>query len=64
MGVYLFLLFMFFMGSIILIALIAAKNKREDTYTDLEMDEWDCPECGFHIQAGHKCIYCDTEKPV
>ena len=30
----------------------------------LNTEEWYCPECGFHIQAGDKCIYCDTEKPA
>jgi hypothetical protein len=32
--------------------LIARSNREDDTYADLETDEWDCPECGFHIQAG------------
>jgi len=43
---------------------VTGKNKKKDTYTDLNTEEWDCPECGFHVQAGDKCIYCDTEKPA
>jgi rubrerythrin len=41
---------------------VTGKNKKEDTYTDLDTDEWNCPECGFLVQAGDKCIYCGTEK--
>jgi len=43
---------------------VTAKNRKEDSYTDLDTEEWNCPECGFHVQAGDKCIYCDTEKPA
>jgi len=43
---------------------VTGKNKKEDTYTDLNTEEWDCPECGFYVQVGDKCIYCDTEKPA
>ena len=44
--------------------MIANSNRPEDTYTDLETDEWDCPECGFHVQAGDSCIYCSTRKKI
>jgi len=44
--------------------LIARSNRAEDTYDDLETDAWDCPECGFHVQAGDTCIYCGEEKPT
>ena len=64
MGLYLFLIFIFFTVVIGIIVYVAAKNKTEDSYTVLNIDEWDCPECGFHVQAGAKCIYCDTEKPA
>ena len=26
-------------------------------------EEWDCPECGFHVQAGTSCVYCGTSRP-
>ncbi len=63
MGVSLFLLIFIFTVLIGITIFVSMKNKKEDSYTDLETKEWDCPECGFHIQAGDKCIYCDTEKP-
>ena len=27
------------------------------------LNEWDCPECGFHVQLGNSCTYCYTQKP-
>ncbi|MCH7762752.1 MAG: hypothetical protein IIB95_03320 [Candidatus Marinimicrobia bacterium] len=63
MGLYLFLLFVIFTALIGTIIFISMKNKKEDSYTNLETEEWNCPECGFHVQAGNRCIYCDTEKP-
>lgn len=27
------------------------------------LEEWNCPECGFHVQVGESCIYCGTAKP-
>ena len=44
--------------------LIARSNRAEDTYVDLEMNAWNCPECEFHVQAGDTCIYCGEEKPT
>ena len=26
-------------------------------------EEWDCPECGFHVQAAEICIYCGSNRP-
>ena len=63
MGLYLFFIFAILAVVFGIIIYVTGKNKREDTYTDLETDEWDCPECGFHVQVGSKCIYCDTSKP-
>jgi len=64
MGIYLFLIFLIFTTIMGVTLFVTGKNKKEDTYTDLETEEWDCPECGFHVQVGDKCIYCDTEKPA
>lgn len=63
MGLYLFFIFAILTVVFGFLIYVTGKNKSEDTYFDLETDEWDCPECGFHIQAGDKCIYCDTSKP-
>lgn len=38
-------------------------NRKEPDIMDATMDPWDCPECGFHVQLGLVCIYCQTEKP-
>jgi len=64
MGASLYLLLLIvtiFIGAAVL---IARSNRAEDAYDDLEMDEWDCPECGFHVQAGDTCIYCSSKKPA
>lgn len=63
MGLYLFFTFIIFTILIGITLYVTGKNRKEDTYTDLDVDEWDCPECGFHVQAGDTCIYCDTKKP-
>ncbi len=63
MGLYLFLTFLIFTALIGVMVFVTGKNRKEDSYTDLEIEEWDCPECGFHVQAGDHCIYCDTKKP-
>ncbi|MBT3663609.1 MAG: hypothetical protein HN927_07015 [Candidatus Marinimicrobia bacterium] len=62
MGVSLYLLILILILFIGMAVLIARSNREDDTYADLETDEWDCPECGFHIQAGDICIYCCEEK--
>ncbi|MDP6201632.1 MAG: hypothetical protein QF616_05320 [Candidatus Marinimicrobia bacterium] len=62
MGVSLYLLILILILFIGMAVLIARSNREDDTYADLETDEWDCPECGFHIQAGDTCIYCCEEK--
>lgn len=58
----LFTLFVFLVGMIGVAVFIARKNRADDTYADLDTEEWNCPECGFHIQAGESCIYCGTKK--
>ena len=42
--------------------MIARSNSSENFYSDLEVEEWDCHECGFHVQVGNICIYCNAEK--
>jgi len=43
--------------------LIAQSNHSEATYKDIDIEEWKCPDCGFHVQVGNICIYCNAKKP-
>ena len=63
MGASLYLLILIITIFIGVAVLIARSNRAEETYDDLETDEWDCPECGFHVQVGGTCIYCGGNKP-
>lgn len=60
------LLLLFLMVAVLVGSIIytSSKNKETDIYIKLDTEEWNCPECGFHVQAGSKCIYCDTKKPI
>ena len=62
MGASLYILLLLILIFIGFTVMIAKSNQAEDTYDNLETDEWDCPKCGFHIQAGDLCIYCSTRK--
>ncbi len=62
MGIYLVTFFIIVTGAIAVSMLIANRNRKEDTYSDLETEEWDCPECGFKVQVGSECIYCGEIK--
>ena len=63
MGGSLYLLGFIVIIFICFVILIARSNIDSNIYKDIDINEWDCPECGFHIQAGNKCIYCDFPKP-
>ena len=41
-----------------MVVLIGVQRLKNDPYKDLSLDEWNCPECGFLVQVGSKCIYC------
>lgn len=56
------LLFLIFVVLIAFIAKIATSNFKNDTYTDINTDEWNCPSCGFLVQVGDHCIYCNTKR--
>ena len=43
---------------IIMAVLVGVQRLKNDPYKDLSLDEWNCPECGFLVQVGSKCIYC------
>ena len=49
---------------IIVAVLVAVQKLKDDPYKDLSLDEWKCPECGFLIQVGDKCIYCGYNQKV
>lgn len=43
-------------------AVLIARAHNNNTYENLNLEEWDCPTCGFHVQAGNTCIYCNENK--
>ena len=44
------------------VAVLIATAHKNNTYENIDIEEWDCPECGFHVQAGDTCIYCNENK--
>jgi len=62
MGTSLYLLVMIIFIFIGVVVLIARANQPEDAYPDINIESWQCPDCGFHVQAGDTCIYCQTKK--
>ncbi len=53
---------------ITIIFLVLFKQNNSSNNLELEdhesLEEWDCPECGFHIQIGDSCTYCYEQKPL
>ena len=45
----------------ILVLLFQGRNNISNEIKD-DLEEWDCPLCGFHIQMGEICTYCYTKK--
>ncbi len=39
-------------------------RNREEPEVDEGDVEWDCPDCGFHVQAGPTCVYCGASMPA
>ena len=39
------------------------QHNRAADENSAENGEWDCPECGFHVQMGQTCIYCGAHQP-
>jgi len=57
------LLFSLILFFIIILAVFIGKQKSNyNPYENLSIDEWNCPECGFLVQVGDKCIYCGYNK--
>ena len=44
------------------VAVLIARAHNNNSYENLNLEEWDCPTCGFHVQAGNTCIYCNENK--
>ena len=42
--------------------MVAKSAAGQEIYSDINTEEWLCPNCGFEVQAGDMCIYCDTPK--
>ena len=38
-------------------------NREAPDNLDEDMLPWTCPECGFYVQMGTSCIYCQEKKP-
>ncbi len=56
-----FILAIFFL--LIFFAVMVAKSATgQEIYSDINTEEWLCPNCGFEVQAGDMCIYCDTPR--
>ena len=59
-SIYLLLIIIFLL--IVFSTKIAKSSYDKDIFENINMDEWICPHCGFHVQVGDHCIYCDTKK--
>ena len=44
------------------VAVLIARAHNNNSYENLNLEEWDCPTCVFHVQAGNTCIYCNENK--
>ena len=44
------------------VAVLIARAHNNNSYENLNLEEWDCPTCGFRVQAGNTCIYCNENK--
>tara|TARA_Y100000746_G_scaffold50165_1_gene39258 strand:+ start:2253 stop:2450 length:198 start_codon:yes stop_codon:yes gene_type:complete len=56
-----FILVIFFLF-IALAVTVSKSSSSNDIYSDISTEEWLCPNCGFEVQVGDICIYCDTPK--
>ena len=62
MGFLLLLFSLIFFFIVILAVFIGKQNSSNNPYENLTIDEWNCPDCGFLVQAGDSCIYCGYTK--
>tara|TARA_B100001250_G_scaffold180465_1_gene155135 strand:- start:917 stop:1114 length:198 start_codon:yes stop_codon:yes gene_type:complete len=62
MSASLYLLIIIIMLLIFFSAIVAKSSNEKDTFSDINTDEWECPNCSFHVQVGDHCIYCGASK--
>ena len=55
-------LIIFFTFVVGVFALIFQKENVNQKFSEIDLEEWICPECGFNVQAGVECTYCYTKK--
>ena len=56
------ILFLLFVALFAFVAKIATSSKENRMYNDINTDEWNCSSCGFLVQVGDQCIYCNTKR--
>ena len=56
--------FVFFLGIGLVFLAVLKKSSPEDNENSDDLEEWDCPSCGFRVQLGKECIYCGEKKPA
>jgi len=59
-GLYLILIIFFLL--ILLMVMVAKSSNRNEVFSDINVEEWICSNCGFEVQAGDNCIYCGKSK--
>tara|TARA_B100000579_G_scaffold298701_1_gene248788 strand:- start:1083 stop:1220 length:138 start_codon:yes stop_codon:yes gene_type:complete len=42
--------------------MVAKSSNRNEAFSDINVEEWICSNCGFEVQAGDNCIYCGISK--
>tara|TARA_Y100000590_G_scaffold445033_1_gene576569 strand:+ start:3077 stop:3283 length:207 start_codon:yes stop_codon:yes gene_type:complete len=55
-----FLIILFFSG--VFVWTLRGEQEEENGKVS-ELEEWNCPSCGFTVQLGTECIYCGEKKP-
>ena len=51
------------LATLVRVAVLSYRRNRAEPEDVGWEEEWDCPECGFHVQAGEICIYCGSTRP-
>jgi len=42
--------------------MVAKSSNRNEVFSDINVEEWICSNCGFEVQVGDNCIYCGKSK--
>ncbi len=59
-GLYLVLIIFFLL--VLFMIMVAKSSNRNEAFSDINVEEWICSNCGFEVQAGDNCIYCGISK--